>query len=263
MLFEEKTELLRRGLFDVQNGVGVGKDEEAYHQAYKMWFDFQALPYRSKAPHGLTLNGEVAHTLYPDFVAWEAITIELKATPRRLHDEERVQIFDYLKCRGDRLGLLVNLGLDRAYVERFIYDPPRHAIVENWDYWTGEIVGEARHIGFKARDALLAIFREHTTGYGTEVTGKLVNCALKQLGLPFRISPIAPATFHGHVVHEAPLDCLVIRDSILLVLTALFDTNAFNVGRGLSYLRALGLEWGIAANFGKKTLEITGLRVKR
>jgi hypothetical protein len=33
--------------------------------------------------------------------------------------------------------------------------------------------------------------------------------------------------------------------------------------RGLSYLSALGLEWGIAVNFGKKNLEITGLRVKR
>jgi hypothetical protein len=39
---------------------------------------------------------------------------------------------------------------------------------------------------------------------------------------------------------------------------ALFDSNQFNISRGLSYLRALGLEWGLAANFGKKTLELTG-----
>ena len=81
----------------------------------------------------------MAHTLYPDFVTWDAITVELKALTRRLHDEERVQIFDYLKCRGDRLGLLVNMGLHRVHVERFVYDPPAHAIVENWDYWTGRL----------------------------------------------------------------------------------------------------------------------------
>jgi GxxExxY protein len=263
LLYEDKTELLRRGLFDVQNEMGLGKDEEAYHQAYRMWLDSEGVPHRSKPPHNLELGGEIAHTLYPDFVAWDAITIELKALPRRLHDEERVQVFDYLKCRGDRLGLLVNMGLDRVHVERFVYDPPCHQIYEKWDYWTGGIAGDARKAGSKVRDALRMIFREHTTGYGTEVTSKLIKCALNQRNLAFLASPIAPATFRGRVVHEASLDCLVVADCILLVFTALFESNEFNVGRGLSYLHALGLEWGVAANFGKKNLEVTGLRARR
>jgi hypothetical protein len=83
LIYEEKTELLRRGLFDVQNEVGLGKDEEAYHQAYKMWLDSEGVPHRSKPPHNLELGGEMAHTLYPDFVAWDAITIELKAPVNR------------------------------------------------------------------------------------------------------------------------------------------------------------------------------------
>lgn len=87
LIYEERTELLRRGFFDVQNEVELGKDEEAYHQAYKMWLESETVPHRSKPPHNLELAGEVAHTLYPDFVAWDAITIELKALPRRLHDE--------------------------------------------------------------------------------------------------------------------------------------------------------------------------------
>jgi GxxExxY protein len=263
LIYEEKTELLRRGLFDVQNGVGVGRREEAYHRAYRMWLDDEAVPYRSKAPHDLELAGEVAHTLYPDFVAWDAITIELKALPRRLRDEERVQIFDYLKCRGDRLGLLVNMGLDRVHVERFVYDPPVQAIVENWEHWTDGISGNTRQVGSRAREALLAVFREHSTGYGTEVTAKLIECSLRRHGLPLRACPTAPARFRGRVVHNAPLDCLLVDECVLLVFTALFDSNAFNVSRGLSYIAALGLEWGIAANFGKKNLEMTGLRGER
>ena len=74
------------------------------------------------------------------------------------------------------------------------------------------------------------------------------------------MAPVAQATFRGRQVDEWPLDCLVIDNRLLLVYTALFDSNQFNVSRGLSYLRALGLEWGLAANFGKKTLELTGLR---
>jgi hypothetical protein len=88
MIYEEKTALLRGGLFDVQNEVSLGRREEAYHQAFHAWLEGAAIPCRSKAPHPLMLAGEVAHTLCPEFVAWEAITIELKAIPRRLHEEE-------------------------------------------------------------------------------------------------------------------------------------------------------------------------------
>jgi GxxExxY protein len=259
MIYEEKTELLRGGLFDVQNEVGLGRREEAYHQAFLAWLEGAAIACRSKAPHPLMLDGEVAHTLYPDFVAWEAITIELKAIPRRLHEEELVQIFDYLKCRGDRLGLLVNMGLDRVYVQRFVYEAPQHQLIEHWDYWTGQIEGDARRIGSLVREAILAVYRAHGTGYGSEVTGKLLQCALSQRRLAICSAPTAPALYRGQRVDESSLDCLVIDNRLLLVYTALFDGNQFNVSRGLSYLRALGLEWGVAVNFGKKVLEIAGL----
>ena len=47
MLYGDQTKVLRRGLFDVQNGVGLGRHEEAYHQAFKVWLDDAA--YRAQA----------------------------------------------------------------------------------------------------------------------------------------------------------------------------------------------------------------------
>jgi len=55
------------------------------------------------------------------------------------------------------------------------------------------------------------------------------------------------------------LDCIVIEDCILLTFTALFDNNEFNINRGKSYPKALGLGWGIAANFGKTKVEFSGI----
>ena len=57
----------------------------------------------------------------------------------------------------------------------------------------------------------------------------------------------------------------MIEDCIVLTFTALFDNNEFNINRGKSYLKALGLNWGIAANFGKTKAELTGLccRIQR
>jgi hypothetical protein len=48
-------------------------------------------------------------------------------------------------------------------------------------------------------------------------------------------------------------------DKVCLAFTALFDSNEFNVNRGRSYMKALGLDWGIAANFGKTKAEFCGL----
>jgi hypothetical protein len=46
----------------------------------------------------------------------------------------------------------------------------------------------------------------------------------------------------------------------VLVVSALFDTNDFNVNRVRTYLKALNLRWGVAANFGKKKVQVVGIR---
>src|SRR5580692_1800649 len=141
LVFEEKTHMLRRCFFEVQNEVGKGRQEEAYHQACVLWFREHGLPVASKLPHRLLLRGEEAHSLFPDFVGFDAISVELKAVPRNLSRSELVQLFDYMKCRRDRLGLLVNMGLDRVQIERVVYDPPETEWGENWDSWNDRIDG--------------------------------------------------------------------------------------------------------------------------
>ena len=104
LLFEEETHLLRRCFFEVQNEVGRGRHEQAYHQACVLWFQEHRVPVVSKMPHRLILRGDEAHILFPDFVGWNAITVEVKSEPRHLNQTEFVQLFDYLKFRRDRLG---------------------------------------------------------------------------------------------------------------------------------------------------------------
>ena len=260
LILEDKTKLLRRGFFDVQNLVGVGRDEEDYHQAMKMWLEENGIPYKSKWPHPLTLDGEVALTLFPDFVIWDEVTIELKAVPRSLAQAEFVQLFDYLKCRGDRLGLLINMGLDRVHVKRIVYEEKPTHLQEDWSYWTDRIDGQAREVGMAVRKALHFLYREHTTGYGNEVVRKLITSALEHFGLHSVESPIAIATYKDVDLRQSPVDCILVENSIVLTFTALFDSNDFNINRGRSYLKALGKQWGIAANFGKQQAQFTGIR---
>ena len=163
LVYQDQTRLLRKCFFDVQNEVGLGRKEEAYHHACKIWLRHNRIPFRSKPPHELLLAGDIAHKLIPDLVIADSITIELKAVPRKLASSEYVQLFDYLKCRNDRLGLLVNMGLDRVHVERIVYDAPNHQLIENWQHWTGVIDGRQREVGTKVRSALVAVFDGHQT----------------------------------------------------------------------------------------------------
>ena len=260
LIYEDKTELLRRCFFDVHNEVGLGRREEAYHKACRLCFQEHGIPFASRLPHPLLLGNQEAYVLVPDFVVWDQITVELKALSREVGQAEFVQIFDYLKCRQDRLGLLVNFGLDRVQVERIVFDPPVTAFVQDWQYWTGTIQAEDRAVGLAVRDALCDVYAAHGTGYGEEVLGRLIQCAIRNRGLRMTVSPVSKAYYRSVVVDESPIDGILIEDRILLVATALLDENQFAVNRGLSYLKALGLGWGIAVDFGKRGVQMSGLR---
>ncbi|QDV84897.1 GxxExxY protein [Planctomycetes bacterium TBK1r] len=260
ILYEDRTHAIRRCFFDVQNDVGVGRDEEDYHQALVVCFRDNGVPFVSKPIHPLLLYGEQVYRLIPDFVVWGNITIELKAVPRRLAPTEFVQLFDYLKCRRDSLGLLVNMGLDRVAIERVVYTPAASRFVENWKYWKGSITGETRTTGRAVRNVVNDIYQEHGTGYGDEVLGKLLLFGLRHNGMKVAENPIAESRYADTKLRQSALHCLLIEDEIVLCQTALFEDNTYNMNRCRSYMKALGARWGIAVNFGKSLVEIAGLR---
>jgi GxxExxY protein len=260
LAFQRETYLLRQCFFEVQNEVGRGRQEEAYHQACALWFKERGLPVVSKQPHRLYLGGDEAACLFPDFVGWDSIAVELKAVPRSVSRAELVQVFDYLKCRRNRVGLLVNMGLDRVEIKRVAYDVPATECVESWDAWAGGIDGSDRTLGIGIRDALRAVYAEHTTGYGSEVTCKLVEKSLWRHGLDLAFRPSAKSYFRGTELHEAPLDCILVGGRIVLTVSALFDSVSFSANRAVSYMRALNTPWGVAADFGKTRAEFVGLR---
>jgi GxxExxY protein len=259
MIYEDKSQILRGGLFEVQNEVGLGRSEELYHQAFREWLISNDIPYVSKLTHEIQLDGDVVHVLYPDFVAWDCITVEMKALGRRLRDEERVQIHNYLKRRGDKLGLLVNMGLDRVQVERIAYDAPAYLMAEDWNAWDRAISGEVRDTGHSLHQMIQSIFQQHHTGYGSEIVEKLVLFGLNKSKLPVVLNPSGVSHYRGNPLGESRLDCLVVNGQILVTLTALFDDNEFNIHRAQSFMTCLGLNWGLAINFGKKSLQINAL----
>ncbi|MCA1808651.1 MAG: GxxExxY protein [Lentisphaerae bacterium] len=259
LIYEDETALLRKGLFDVQNEVGLGHREECYHKAMTIWLKQQEIPYTTKTALPLLLDNDPACTLYPDLTVWGKITLELKAVQRNLRPTEHVQIFNYIKAQDHKLGLLVNMGLDRVFVKRVVHEKTPSEWKEDWTYWNGAETESVRETGKHIRSTIHKIYDQHQCGYGLEVIEKLLTLALKQQQLSFVRCPVTTSSFQGNPLGETALDCLIIEDHLLLVFTALFDDNKFNISRGLSFMKALNVPWGIAVNFGKKTVQLNGL----
>ncbi|MCY2977078.1 MAG: GxxExxY protein [Planctomycetota bacterium] len=256
----DKTQQLIRGFFAVQNEVGLGRNEEAYQRAFEIWTHEQRLPVASKPPVQLRIRDRGAHTLYPDFVGWDEIVVELKALPRAIGPSESLQLFDYLRARRSRLGLIVNMGLDRVHVERRILDPVESTLAEDFSYWANHIDGSDRDIGVAIRNALHLVYAEHRTGYSLPITERLLLTALSICQLDVTVRPIAPAMFHKQVVHESALECIVVAGKFVMTVTAHFESNEFAKSLGLSHMKTLNAPWGVAANFGIKECQITSLR---
>jgi len=262
LIYDELTEQLIHGFHVVQNEVGLGRSEEAYHRAYKIWAEEQSLPVHIKPKVPLMIGDREVSALYPDFVAWNEISVELKSLPRRLGPAEDLQLFDYLRARGDRLGLLVNLGLDRVYVERRIFDPPQTAMNEDWSNWTGYISAADRDIGIGIRNAFHAVYAAHRTGYSFAVTEKLVLGAFAEQRLQVVVRPVVDAKFRQQIVHVSALECYVIQNRFVITLTSQFDSLEFAKSLGWSHMNTLELPWAVAANFGRTDLQLAALKMK-
>ncbi len=72
-LYREESALIRKCMYEVQNEVGLGKQERAYHRACELWLRDNQISHMSKKLHSVELNGEIAHTLIPDLVLWDCI----------------------------------------------------------------------------------------------------------------------------------------------------------------------------------------------
>ena len=63
----------------------------------------------------------LSHSFFADFVVYDKIILELKATEKGLCDEFTSRVINYLKASGCKLGLLVNFGAKKLQYKRLVF----------------------------------------------------------------------------------------------------------------------------------------------
>ncbi len=121
ILFKEESYRITGACFEVYNHMGSGFLEAVYQECLAIEFAAQNIPNVEHPIIQLKYKTHALKKIYvPDFLCYDEILIEIKAT-KQLENDDRAQIINYLKATDLQLGLLVNFGhYPKLETERFV-----------------------------------------------------------------------------------------------------------------------------------------------
>lgn len=261
LLYQELTRELRRCVFDVHTALGTGYDEETYHQAMMVRLEKSGIPVRSQEIRFIEHRGEKVDEFKLDLIAEDNVILELKSLQSDFLQPNFVQIISYLKLWQKQLGLLVNFGLPKAKIKRIPFTEKEKKKTENYDYVKGILAQADREPLKNLREAIFSVYDMHGLGYGESVCQHLVLAELKHRGIKYAAKTIIPVEYEGRMIRNFEMNLPIIEGRLILGITALQKQIEFyDIAKIQTYLRALHLQIGLLVNFGKKELQITGVR---
>lgn len=256
----ELTKELLACIFEVHNEIGVGLDEEAYHQSLLDCFLRKGIPVVSKERKQLAHRGVEIRKFELDLLAFEKIILALKSLQCDFLQNHYVQIISELKLWQKDLGLLINFGRQKAAIERIPFDEKEKKIVEDYSEIKGKISESTRQVLAKLRKAILAVFETHGLGYGMVVCRDLIRGELDYREIVHSTNTPLYIKYRGKLVRTVKAKAMRITDQLLCGITAIQDQiTLFDVSRMRTYLRYSDIPIGLLINFGKANLEIKAL----
>lgn len=109
ILYEELTEEILGGFYDVYRDLGYGFLENVYQNALFFELQDRGLSCVAQMPINVYYQGKIVGKYFADIVVEGKIILELKAAESLLEEHE-CQLINYLKATDMEVGLLLNFG---------------------------------------------------------------------------------------------------------------------------------------------------------
>jgi GxxExxY protein len=110
IIFPDESYVINGACMEVYKTLGNGFLELVYQECSEIEFKKRLIPFVSQQPLTLTYQGQALKQTYkPDFICYDKIIVELKAV-KKIADEHKAQVLNYLKATGFELGILYNFG---------------------------------------------------------------------------------------------------------------------------------------------------------
>lgn len=260
LLFEDLTYLIRKCIFAVQNEIGVGFDEETYHQGLIRRFKQEGIDCVSKERITLRHRDFPIRKFELDFLIENKVILSLKCIPCDFLQTNYVQLFAELKLWKKQLGLLVNFGLPKIKIVRLIFHEKPLVIDQHFKHVELVTTEAERKIIKLLHEAILFVGEEHGLGFGKPLMKHLIEAELKYRKIEFENGFVIPVNYLTETIRNYKMRDLLIEKRIVLAITALQNSiNHSDISRIKSYLKALNLSIGLVVNFSKSKLEIRGV----
>lgn len=120
VIYPQESYAIIGAAMEVHRTLGESFTEYVYQDAFEVELQKREIPY--KREHHLKVNYkgiELKHDFYVDFVCYDKIIVECKATDNIL-PAHRAQTINYINIADFKLGILINFGEPRLMYERFI-----------------------------------------------------------------------------------------------------------------------------------------------
>ncbi len=257
---EELTKVILECIFETHNEVGVGLDEESYHQVLLDCFLRKGVSAISKERKHLLHRGISVRRFELDLLAYEKIILALKSLPCSFLQNHYVQIISELKLWQKDLGLLVNFGRLKTEIERIPFDEKKKKVTEDYSEVKGKIGETARDLLAQVRDAILFVHETHGLGYGMTVYRDLLRTELNYQKIIHDSFTPLHVKYRDKPLRSFKVKAIRISDQLLCRVTAIQDQiTLFDVKRMRTYLQYSGIPIGLLINFGKSNLEIKAI----
>ena len=115
-LHKDITHSIIGAAYKVYNTLGSGFLEKVYENALCMEIELMGLEVERQAPIKVLYKGKVVGEYFADLLVEKNIIVELKAVTE-LNRTHEVQLVNYLRATGLRVGLLINFG-DKILIRR-------------------------------------------------------------------------------------------------------------------------------------------------
>ncbi len=249
-------------IFEVRKKLKAGWSEEVFHQALLQLFQNEGVPVQSKPRRAINHRGVQVYLFECDLLVWDLIILELKVLPyTSFATAHQAQLFHYLKCWGKDLGMLVNFGGTRAEIKRLVWDEPKFEVEESYDLIKSHLSDTDRDILRRIREVILNVGRQYGLGYPGPMYRRIIALELNHQGLVCQTDVKVPVKWNGSILREDNIDHLLVNHHYLLNIRALLDfPSRYEFARTKNYLQHLEGRFGFVVNFGKKQLQICGVK---
>ena len=120
LLYKQEVFQLVGFCMEIHRELGKGHDEVIYKDALVVELSRTQIPFSREKHYEIIYKGVILpHFYYADFVIWDKILFEAKAT-ENLTEAHLKQVLNYLAVSKLRLGLLVNFGSDSLEWKRIV-----------------------------------------------------------------------------------------------------------------------------------------------